>query len=103
LRARPRSAESAMWVCSGSALFARAGLLDGRRATSNKIFFELARSQSEKVDWVEQARGGEGGPGAEAVPLVTEYQWHTDSARDPFAAQLNQTHWMAKAAGSTAS
>ena len=36
---------------------------------------------------------------AEAVATVTEYQWHTDAARDPFAAQLNQTHWLAAAAG----
>src|SRR5262245_7748053 len=124
LRTRARSAEVAMSVCSGSALFARAGLLDGRRATSNKIFFELARGQSEKVDWVERARWVEDGPfatasgvsagtdmalgviarlygraRAEAVALVTEYQWHTDAANDPFAEQLNQTHWLAKAAG----
>jgi len=124
LRTRSRRAEAAMSVCSGSALFARAGLLDGRRATSNKIFFELARGQSEKVDWVEQARWVEDGPfvtasgvsagtdmalsviarlfgvdRAEAVATVTEYQWHRDAARDPFAAQLNQTQWLAAATG----
>jgi transcriptional regulator GlxA family with amidase domain len=117
-----------MSVCSGSAILARAGLLDGRRATSNKIFFELARSQSEKVDWQEQARWVEDGPfatssgvsagtdmalaviarlygreRAEAVALVTEYQWHTDAARDPFAAHLNETRWLGVASGGASS
>jgi hypothetical protein len=37
---------------------------------------------------------------AEAIATVTEYQWHSDGASDPFAAQLNQTHWLAAASGS---
>ena len=50
------SSEILMSVCSGSAILAKAGVLDGRRATSNKLFFSLATEQSHKVVWVENAR-----------------------------------------------
>ena len=45
-----------MSVCTGSALLAKAGLLDGLAATSNKMFFDLARSQGDLVEWQESAR-----------------------------------------------
>lgn len=115
LRARASRAEVTMSVCSGSAILAKAGLLDGRRATSNKMFFELATAQSEKVEWVEKARWVEDGPfvtssgvsagtdmalavieklwGAEFAQIVadmTEYERQTDPARDPFTKFLNQ-------------
>ncbi len=104
-----------MSVCSGSAIFAKAGLLDGLRATSNKMFFSLASSQSDKVEWVEKARWVDAGQyvtssgvsagtdmslavierlfGAERAQQVaafTEYQWHTDADSDPFVKYLNQ-------------
>lgn len=104
-----------MSVCSGSAIFAKAGLLAGLRATSNKMFFSLASSQSDKVEWVEEARWVDAGQyvtssgvsagtdmslavierlfGAERAQQVaafTEYQWHTDADSDPFVKYLNQ-------------
>ena len=103
-----------MSVCSGSAILARAGVLDGRRATSNKQLFQLAVRQSDKVTWVEKARWVEDGPFvtssgvsagtdmalaviaalkgedyARQVAAFTEYQWHTDADNDPFVEFLD--------------
>ena len=97
-------------VCSGSALLAKAGLLDGLKATSNKRFFSLAAKQSDKVDWVVEARWVEDGKfftssgvsagtdmalavvarlhGAETARNLAsgvEYEWHENPAEDPFA------------------
>ncbi|WP_061712639.1 DJ-1/PfpI family protein [Kocuria palustris] len=43
-------------VCTGSALLAAAGLLEGYRATSNKRAFSWAASHGADVTWVPQAR-----------------------------------------------
>jgi transcriptional regulator GlxA family with amidase domain len=115
LRERSARAEVTMSVCSGSALLAKAGLLDGRRATSNKMFFQVARSQSDRVDWITAARWVEDGPfatssgvsagtdmalaviarlygreRAERIAIQAEYTWHRDADRDPFARYLDQ-------------
>lgn len=45
-----------MSVCTGSALLARAGVLDGCRATTNKSAFHWVTTQGPKVDWQPQAR-----------------------------------------------
>lgn len=101
--------------CSGSAILIKAGLLDGRSATSNKQFFNLATSQRDKVKWIEEARWVEDGPfatssgvsagmdmalaiikrlfgqeRAKQIANLTEYIWQDDPYRDPFYKSLNQ-------------
>ncbi|MFK7803755.1 MAG: DJ-1/PfpI family protein [Anaerolineae bacterium] len=115
LRERSAAAQVTMSVCSGSAILAKAGLLDGRKATSNKMWFSLATSQSDKVEWVEAARWVEDGPfvtssgvsagtdmalgvisnmfgrdAAERAAMVSEYEWNDDASYDPFVKYLNQ-------------
>ena len=91
-------------------MLAAAGLLEGRRATSNKKSFAWASAQGGNVDWVAEARWVEDGniftasgvaagidmslaliarlvdtPTAEKVAEYTEYDWHRDASWDPFA------------------
>lgn len=112
---RARRARITASVCTGSALLAKAGVLDGHRATSNKQLFALAVAQSEKVDWVEQARWVDdgnvvtasgvsagmdmslaiiqrlfGADAARTIMTAAEYSWHEDAGHDPFASELNK-------------
>ncbi|KAI1843953.1 hypothetical protein JX266_009819 [Neoarthrinium moseri] len=43
-------------VCNGSAVAAQAGLLDGKRATTNKAFWKDCVAYGPKTEWVAQAR-----------------------------------------------
>lgn len=104
------TAEIVMSVCTGSALLAKAGVLDGKRATSNKIAFDWVCSQSSNVDWVAQARWVEdknvftssgvsagmdmslavisrlcGVDAAKQAAVGAEYEWHDNPDWDPFA------------------
>jgi putative intracellular protease/amidase len=115
LAERAKAAEITCSVCSGSALLAKAGVLDGHRATSNKQLFALAVNQSAKVDWVESARWVDDGPvvtasgvsaGTDMALAViqrlwgedvarqtaefAEYTWHEDADSDPFVSELNK-------------
>ena len=50
------AAELVTSVCTGAALLARAGLLDGRDATSNKRAMDWVAEQGPSVSWIRSAR-----------------------------------------------
>ncbi|EEP76180.1 conserved hypothetical protein [Uncinocarpus reesii 1704] len=43
-------------VCTGSRILAHTGIIDGRKATTNKISFSEVASHYPKVNWIEKAR-----------------------------------------------
>lgn len=43
-------------VCTGSALLSKTGLLNGKKATSNKRAFDWVITQGENVNWIRKAR-----------------------------------------------
>ena len=110
LRERASEVEIVMSVCSGSGILARAGLLDGRPATTNKQSYDTIVAQGPKVDWIREARWVDDGDivtssgvsagmdmalavierlyGADTAGMLanlTEYERQTDPAKDPFA------------------
>lgn len=105
-----RQAQVTATVCTGSALFAKTGLLDGRPATSNKLAWDWVLQQGPNVKWIRHARWVDDGTvvtssgvsaGIDmALSLIArlvnhamatsaarnmEYRWHEEASDDPFA------------------
>ncbi len=112
---RNANAEIVMSVCSGSGVLAAAGLLEGRRATSNKLFFDAITAGTNNVTWERSARWVEDGnvftssgvsagtdmslgvieriygtDRARDIAVMTEYEWQADADNDAFAAYINE-------------
>lgn len=110
VRTRAGEAELTTSVCTGAVLLAAAGVLDGRNATSNKLYFSMAEQTSAKVTWVREARWVDDGnvitssgvsagmdmalhvverllgkARADEVARWAEYVRNTDPSNDPFA------------------
>lgn len=109
LRALAGRAGFILTVCTGSILLSRTGLLDGKRATTNKRLFAWTKS-APGVRWVKKARWVRDGTiytssgvsagtdmalgfiadqlghaAAEQVSRETEYAWNGNPGEDPFA------------------
>ncbi|MBR0648628.1 DJ-1/PfpI family protein [Roseomonas terrae] len=109
LRRQDSSAEWTTSVCTGSAVLAKAGILAGRRATTNKRAWAWATSQDQSVLWQGRARwvtdgkyvtssgisaGTDMALGfvellygralAERIAHGAEYMWNDDPNNDPF-------------------
>jgi transcriptional regulator GlxA family with amidase domain len=51
-----KTAEYIMTICTGSTLFSKTGLLDGKKATSNKRMFSWTHKETPNVQWIKKAR-----------------------------------------------
>jgi transcriptional regulator GlxA family with amidase domain len=110
MKTRSAKTELTMSVCNGASILAAAGLLDGRQATTNKAFWDMATAPGPAVKWVRHARWVDdgnivtssgvsagidmtlhvierlfGAAKAERIANDTEYEWHRDPSWDPFA------------------
>lgn len=105
-----KGADYILTVCTGSILFSKTGLLNGRKATSNKRVFPWTAKESPDVIWTRKARWVRDGniytssgvsagmdmtlgfvadllgyDVAKQQSIEIEYDWKEDSGWDPFS------------------
>ncbi|MEO0795534.1 MAG: DJ-1/PfpI family protein [Verrucomicrobiota bacterium] len=97
-------------ICTGAGILARAGLLNNKRATTNKLAYTWATSQGPSTKWIPHARWVQdgntwtsagvsagmdmtlaliaeihGSERAQEAAIYAEYTWNNDPNMDPFA------------------
>ena len=110
IRQTTGKAERVMAVCTGTVLLGMTGVLDGRKATTNKLNFTKKVQLAPNVEWVKEARWVEDGKfftssgvsagmnmalavvadlfgldQSEKTAKTSEYTRHKDANRDPLA------------------
>jgi len=110
IREAANNAERVMAVCTGTVLLGMTGVIDGRKATTNKLDFTSTVHLAPHVDWIKEARWVEDGKyftssgvsagmdmalaviadlygmnKAEQTANGTEYIWNKNPDDDPFA------------------
>lgn len=108
-------ADYVLTVCTGSALLAKTGLLNGIMATSNKVSFDWVREQNQAVTWIRKARWTKDGKyytssgvsagidmtlgfiadtvslnAAQKIADGIEYIWNKDKENDPFSTKAGE-------------
>ncbi|WP_309398884.1 DJ-1/PfpI family protein [Cerasicoccus maritimus] len=110
LRTLADNAQYVCSVCTGAGLLAKAGLLNGKRATTNKLAYAWATSQGPETEWIAEARWVADGntltsagvtagmdmalaliaeimdlDAAREAARYAEYTWNEAPGNDPFA------------------
>ncbi|KMV30835.1 thiamine biosynthesis protein ThiJ [Photobacterium swingsii] len=114
IKSQTAVSEKVFSVCTGSALLAKAGVLDGVSATTNKLAYQWVTSLNPQVLWQAKARwvndarfltssGVSAGidaslayiaetfgyDEAKRIEAITEYHWNDDANNDPYACLTN--------------